>query len=74
MRSIKYIIVIFFLTQIVYPQSTDLEFKHYTTQDGLSGDYIMDIVQDDNGFLWFSTDGGLSKFDGYTFKSFMEMN
>ena len=30
----------------------------------------MNILQDESGFLWFGTDGGLSKFDGYTFKNF----
>ncbi|GIK22429.1 MAG: hybrid sensor histidine kinase/response regulator [Ignavibacteriota bacterium] len=31
---------------------------------------ITSIVQDDTGFLWFSTHSGIEKFDGYHFTSF----
>lgn len=45
-------------------------FKHYTTEDGLPQYTIMDMLQDKNGFMWFGTWDGISKFDGYTFKNF----
>lgn len=37
---------------------------------GLSSNYVVDIVQDRNGFLWFATEEGLNRFDGTQFSSF----
>lgn len=48
------------------PQS--IHFNHLTTENGLSSNYVSDIYQDKTGFLWFATDDGLNRFDGYDFK------
>ncbi|MVN90660.1 hybrid sensor histidine kinase/response regulator transcription factor [Mucilaginibacter aquatilis] len=45
-------------------------FRHYTVSDGLCANTIWDIQQDDQGYMWFGTKYGLSRFDGYTFKCF----
>ena len=45
-------------------------FRHYTVSDGLSANTIWDIEQDDQGYMWFGTKYGLSRFDGYDFKSY----
>lgn len=45
-------------------------FEHYGAEDGLPQHTITDILQDRKGFMWFSTWGGLCKFDGYTFTTF----
>lgn len=42
----------------------------FTTADGLAHNGVNRIVRDSRGFLWFCTDDGLSRFDGYTFTSF----
>jgi len=39
----------------------------YTTADGLAHNHINRIKTDSHGFLWFCTDGGLSRFDGRRF-------
>jgi ligand-binding sensor domain-containing protein/two-component sensor histidine kinase len=44
-----------------------LPLKTYTTADGLPHNVINKIVRDSRGFLWFCTEEGLSRFDGYTF-------
>jgi ligand-binding sensor domain-containing protein len=41
-----------------------------TAAQGLSGNAIHKIVRDRHGFLWFCTDEGLSRFDGYRFVNF----
>lgn len=43
-------------------------FTHYSPKDGLSQNSIMNIVQDRNGVLWFSTWDGINRFNGYDFK------
>ena len=39
-------------------------------KDGLSPGTIRDILQDDQGFLWFNTSGALNRYDGYDFKPY----
>lgn len=39
------------------------EVKHYNVADGLPNDFVYCILPDDQGFLWVSTNGGLSRFD-----------
>ncbi|CAN5471472.1 hypothetical protein BH10BAC2_BH10BAC2_24020 [soil metagenome] len=45
-------------------------YQHYDITDGLSGLTVYKIVQDKNGFIWFATETGLSRFDGSQFKNF----
>ena len=47
-----------------------LPIKTYTTAEGLVHNDVHRIVRDSRGFLWFCTAGGLSQFDGYTFRNF----
>ena len=42
----------------------------YSTSDGLAHNTINRIVRDSQGFLWFCTMDGLSRFDGYAFRTF----
>jgi len=49
-------------------------FIHYTAEEGLPQSQIHDIIQDKNGFIWFSTSGGVSKFDGKTFENYSTLN
>jgi signal transduction histidine kinase/ligand-binding sensor domain-containing protein/CheY-like chemotaxis protein len=37
--------------------------KVYTTQDGLTNNNVLGILEDDEGYLWLSTYNGLSRFD-----------
>ena len=48
-----------------FPQS-----RFYSTQHGLSQASIYDIEEDSNGYLWFATQLGINRFDGYEFVSF----
>ncbi|MDR2118452.1 MAG: response regulator [Tannerellaceae bacterium] len=45
-------------------------FVHYGVSHGLGSNSVRAIAEDDRGFLWFGTDNGLYRFDGYTFKPF----
>ncbi len=45
-------------------------FSRYSSKDGLSCNYVHDIVQDKNGFLWIATEYGLNRFDGVHFRSY----
>ena len=43
------------------------KFSALTTMDGLSQSTVNCILKDRFGFLWFGTQDGLNKYDGYTF-------
>jgi signal transduction histidine kinase/ligand-binding sensor domain-containing protein len=45
----------------------DLKFAHLTTDDGLSHNTVVDILQDRRGFMWFATAEGLNRYDGHGF-------
>jgi signal transduction histidine kinase/streptogramin lyase len=42
-----------------------VRFDHLTSADGLSNDSVFAILQDRHGFLWFGTQAGLNRYDGY---------
>lgn len=46
------------------------QFEFYSADNGLSENSVNAIFQDQQGFIWFATNGGLSRFDGYSFKVF----
>jgi len=44
--------------------------RSYTVDDGLPSNEVYDIFEDSLGYLWFATDHGISRFDGYEFKNY----
>ncbi len=48
-------------------QSSTIRFERLTVEHGLSQNAILSIAQDAQGFLWFGTEDGLNKYDGYQF-------
>src|ERR1700744_2813937 len=52
-------------------ESGGLKFRRMSTADGLSQTRVAQIVQDDQGFMWFGTQYGLNRYDGYEYKLFV---
>ena len=50
---------------------TGVRFTRLSTDQGLSQTKVSQIVQDDQGFMWFGTQYGLNRYDGYNFKLFV---
>jgi len=50
-------------TSYSYP----IQFEHISVEQGLSQSSVSCIIQDTRGFLWFGTDDGLNRYDGYNF-------
>ena len=49
-------------------------FRHFTTDDGLPSPEVHCILKDSQGFMWFGTDNGVSRFDGYSFRNYGSNN
>ncbi len=47
-----------------------IRFTRLSTDEGLSQTRVIQIVQDDQGFMWFGSQYGLNRYDGYKFKVF----
>ncbi|MCP5048519.1 MAG: response regulator [bacterium] len=45
----------------------NITFRHLSMEDGLSQGTVRDIIQDRRGFMWFGTQNGLNRYDGYEF-------
>ena len=48
----------------------NLRFERIGIEDGLSHSAVWKILQDSEGYMWFGTQDGLNKYDGYKFKIF----
>ncbi len=48
--------------------------KNFTENDGLAGNIVYSMTQDENGVFWFGTNKGLSSFDGKTWQTFNRHN
>ena len=49
-------------------------FYNFSKKDGLPSDEVYHVMQSSDGYLWFSTDRGISRFDGKEFKNFSSSN
>jgi len=69
MSKFYFTIIFFVIIGRSYPQQ-EIIFKHLNSRDGLSNNNVTAILQAKNGFIWFATDGGLNRYDGYSFEVF----
>lgn len=60
-------VLVLFCVELSIAQPNRIHFDHITTQEGLSQNDVNCIVQDQKGFMWFGTNDGLNRFDGYEF-------
>jgi ligand-binding sensor domain-containing protein/signal transduction histidine kinase len=66
----SFIFLLLLSDKIFYSQTQNLKFEGISIEQGLSQNTVNCIFQDSHGFLWFGTQDGLNKFDGYKFTVF----
>ncbi len=51
-------------------QRSEIRFHHLGVDEGLSHSLVLAMAEDSLGFLWFGTQDGLNRFDGYEFRTY----
>jgi len=77
MKNIIFIFVLLFLSYgVLVGVSVAQRWTLYTTEDGLVGNSICSIREDEKGYLWFTTTtfDGASRYDGVRFQNFQKLN
>lgn len=62
------VILFFVYTKAVYAEN--VSFESLTTRQGLPQMSVLDIIQDDQGYIWFATRDGMARYDGYSIDVF----
>lgn len=59
--------------QAISSLSNNFQFDAYTTNNGLTDNYISKVITDRKGLVWVATKNGLSRYDGYNFKNYTQI-
>ncbi len=62
---LKLLFILLFLSNVTL-FAQELKFAHITAEQGLSMGAVNCVLQDSRGFMWFGTQDGLNKYDGYS--------
>jgi ligand-binding sensor domain-containing protein len=54
----------------VYRYNGQAGLQHFTTKEGLAHNTVNSIYEDKAGNIWFGTNGGVSRYDGKSFRNF----
>lgn len=71
LKTPKYILlsILFISSKFLFGfNSEELKIEYLSIEHGLSQNTVRSILQDSKGFLWFSTEDGLNRYDGYRLK------
>ena len=64
------LLYLFFITFCAYPAWNDYNVRAINNIEGLPDKHVNQILQDSDGFMWFATNNGLCRYDGYEFKTY----
>jgi two-component sensor histidine kinase len=70
MRKEIFFVVMLLVSFLIEGYAQTIPLRHFTDEDGLVSNVIYCISQDRNGYLWFSSDKGICRFNGKEFKNF----
>lgn len=70
-------ILIMMLAAVIGTMARDglrLNSRRVTVQDGLLGNTVNALVQDEEGYIWMATNNGLTRYDGYSTVNFTSLS
>ena len=68
MRRVLIYICLIMLSLVIVAQSPS--FRHLTNTDGLSENWVRQVIKDSRGYIWIATSQGLDRYDGYNLINF----
>ncbi len=68
----KSILFLLFIAPASLAQNQPVNFERIGLEQGLSQSTVYRILQDQQGFMWFATQTGLNKYDGYRFTVYQQ--
>ncbi|WP_293937826.1 hybrid sensor histidine kinase/response regulator transcription factor [Sphingobacterium sp. UBA5996] len=68
MKNLLFVVIFLWHLSQVFAQPSRAHF--FSIQDGLTNQQVLDLVHDDEGFMWIATELGLNRFAGKAFKSY----
>ena len=74
MNLIKVLFFVLLISATSFVVAQKPQFRHFSTDQGLSSSETYHVFQDSKGYIWISTTMGVSRFDGYTFQNFEEQD
>ena len=63
------IVLLTFFTPLLAAGQQPL-YRHYDVEHGLASSSVYSAFQDSQGYLWFTTEAGVSRYDGYRFTTY----
>jgi ligand-binding sensor domain-containing protein len=72
MRKILSFLFLAGISMHIAGQKSDVRFHHIGVDEGLSHSLVFSIGEDTLGFIWFGTQDGLNRYDGYQFKTYFK--
>ena len=65
MRKILTFVTLFYV--LATWSQIDLKYRTLSTDEGLPSNFVINMVQDPQGYIWMATADGLCRYDGYSF-------
>lgn len=69
----KYLVLLLLSSFTAYAQLPQVRFEHLTSKDGLPSNDVLSVVEDKDGFAWLGTRKYLTRYDGYDFQNFTQI-
>ncbi|MGZ3756283.1 MAG: two-component regulator propeller domain-containing protein [Mucilaginibacter sp.] len=68
----RFTVIVFLLiiAAVFATSAQQLKYTAFTVADGLPSNNVYRAIEDNSGFLWVTTDGGIARFDGKHFQLF----
>ena len=67
LNNILFTFILIIVSCFVQAQTVDYSFEKISIKNGLSHSNVYTIIQDNLGYMWFGTQDGVNKYDGYEF-------
>ena len=59
--------IFLFVSQVLLCNAQDVPFRKFSLDNGLPSNRVYSFMQDRDGYIWVATEGGVVKYNGYSF-------